>query len=210
MSERKKASAAGGSSTSSSPQKKKARPPPVEVADSGSIPLPPPSFALPTMRGAGLYNHQQIIVTPAAQLWDVQEQGQLERLHRVLCYPNESLLNKSIKIAAHLSKKTVRDVACRLTAMEESTVVSTRPEDEVTRMLNRNDAIIAELQQVPSRARTDEEEAKLKTLLNEFVNVARQSRTKLEQKDLKVPLQLVPIPQIPEAFRLGTDSGSSS
>ena len=198
MSESKKKSAAN---TDDSPQKKKARPPPLSMNDSAPIPFPQPTFSLPTMRGAAMYSQQHYVVLPSSQLWDSQEQAQLERFHRTICFPNESLLSKSIKIAASLQKKTVRDVAARLKLMEEFSSSPSRQEDDVDRILNRGDAILAELTTIPARNRTEEQNEKLQHLLREFTSSTRDVKAKLDQKQLKIPTQFVANPEVPENLR---------
>ena len=180
------------------------------MADTGFMSAAPTSFTLPTMRGAGapIYN-QQYIMTPAAQPWEIQEQSQLEKLNRNMCFPNESLMNRSIKIAAHLGKKTVRDVAARLKTMEENSSGSSRPQDDVDRVLSRTDAILAELQSIPSRNRTEAQTERLHALIREFIANTKDTRTKLDQKSLKIPVQFVPSPELPESLRNVLTSASA-
>ena len=210
MSEKKKLSSSS-SSAAGGGQKKKPRPPPLVVSDAPPpVPGPPGgNFALPTMRHTGMFvPNQQIMVTPSAQIWDIQEQTQLERLQRVMCFPNESLLNRSIKIAAHLSAKTVRDVACRLKAMEENVIPSAKPTDEIDRFLMRGETIISELQTNPVHNRTEDQVARLNNLMREFITGTRECRSKLDGRQLKIPVQYVPVPELPE-FLKGTEKSSS-
>jgi hypothetical protein len=212
MSEKKKSASAGGAAAGA--QRKKQRPPPLQTMDSGMVADPnsvaAAQFALPTMRNM-FVPQQQIVVTPAAQPWEVQEQTQLDRLHRLMCFPNESLLNKSIKIAAHLNAKTVRDVACRLRIMEENTSLAfqNRQQDEVDQFLNRGDAILAELQSIPSRDRTDDQNNRLNNLMREFITNTRTCRSQLDGRGLKIPVQFVTVPELPELTRSDKSTSSS-
>jgi len=205
MLEKKKSSGSQGSSSnaSSGNSKKKARPPPLEVSDAtANAAQGLPTFSLPTVRN--MYNfpppNQQIVVTPAAQLWDIQEQAQLERLHRSICFPNESLLNKSIKIAGLLNHKTIRDVASRVKLMEEAAQMAppvNRSPDEVDRLLTKSDAILAELQAIPARERTDEQNVRMNNLVKDFVATSKTCKTSLESKGSKIPIQLLQTPELP-------------
>jgi len=201
--------------------KKKGRPPPLQTQPDPAMSFPgapaslmnPGSFALPTMRNMFMSPPtQQIVVSPATQVWDLTEQTQLDRLHRVMCFPNESLLNKSIKISAHLNGKTARDVACRLKVMEETDTSQPRALDDIDRQLARGEAIIAELQAIPSRDRTEQQTARMNALLKEFTALAKDSRSKLDAKRLSIPIQMVHIPEVPMANeqRMGSSSSSSS
>jgi len=186
------------SSSSAGVTKKKDRPPPLEVDMSNPM-HPAGALSIPTMRGVGgMYMGQQIIVTPAAQSWDVQEQTQLERLQRVMCFPNESLLNKSIKISAFLANKTVRDVACRLKLMEETASRMYRHLDELDRILNRNDGIITELQNFPSTQRTSEQNSKIFEFMNDFISSSKIAKNSLDIKGLKLPVHILSIPESPQ------------
>lgn len=180
------------SSSAAMKGQKKQRPPPLDVETNM---MPPPTLPTP-LNGISSLHTVPLVLQPSQASWDLKEQSQLDRISRQMCFPRESLVNRSIKIAAFLRTKTVRDVASRLKLMEDTEALRMHEVDEVEGLLQRCDTILNELQSIPQVHRTSQQNQAMLELMNEFVDLSSKVKEALDSRELKIPVHLISVPSL--------------